>query len=246
MALRKVEKTYGNIGLKAEENEISYNRAKIWQIGFFSLNNTATNLYLFMLGFVSYYATGVAGLLVVAVSTILTAMRIWDAVTDPIIGFIIDKTETKFGKFRPAMVSGNVIMAVTTIILFTTVHRMPESIRLIYFIFIYAIYIIGYTFQTACTKAGQTVLTNDPKQRPIFTIFDATLNTILLVGSQIIISSYLVPKHGGFTLSLFYEMITWGVIISAIFTALAVIGLWTKDVYDNPNFYTAYDFGRRS
>lgn len=47
---------------------------------------------------------------------------------------------------------------------------------------------------------------------------------------QIYISSYLVPKHGGFTsLSLYHELITVAIIGSAILTALAVFGIWTKD-----------------
>ena len=178
------------------KNEIVYNRAKTWQIGFFALNNTATNLYLFMFGFISYYATGIAGLMVMVVSTIITAMRFWDGVTDPIIGFFIDKTDSKFGKFRPFMVLGNAVLAVTTLIIFKTTHLMPEGTRLLYFIGVYAIYIIGYTFQTAVTKSGQTVLTNDPAQRPVFTLFDAIYNTVVFTGGQIAVASYLVPKHG--------------------------------------------------
>lgn len=46
-----------------EVKKVDYNRAKVWQIAFFALNNTATNLYMFMMGFVSYYATGIAELL---------------------------------------------------------------------------------------------------------------------------------------------------------------------------------------
>lgn len=207
-----------------------YNSAKTWQIGFFALNNTATNLYLFMFMFVSYYATGIAGLLVVAVSTILTAMRIWDGVTDPIIGFIMDRTETKFGKFRPFMVGGNVVLALLALVIFKTTHLVPEGFRLIYFILMYAIYTIGYTFQTAATKAAQTALTNDPKQRPLFTLFDGIYNTALFVGMQLFVSSYLVPTHGGFTQPLFDQLLLVTIAVSALFTVLAVISLWNKDV----------------
>lgn len=93
---------------------VVYNSAKPWQIGFFALNNTATNLYVLAFIFIAYYATGVAGLLVVAVSAIITFSRVWDGFTDPIIGYFIDKTESKFGKFRPFMIIGNVILAITS------------------------------------------------------------------------------------------------------------------------------------
>jgi Na+/melibiose symporter-like transporter len=158
------------------------------------------------LGFVAYYATGVAGLTVVVVSTILTAMRLFDGITDPIIGYFIDKTESKFGKFRPLMIVGNIILAVTVLIMYNVTHLLPDSLQLLFFILIYAVHIIGYTFQTACTKAAQTVLTNDPKQRPLFSIFDATYNIALFTGMQIVVASYLVPKYGGFTMGLFSEL----------------------------------------
>ena len=45
----------------------------------------------------------------------------------------------------------------------------------------YFVWVIGYTFQTSCTRSGQTVLTNDPKQRPLFTIFN-TVGSLLGMG----------------------------------------------------------------
>lgn len=206
-----------------------YHNAKLWQIGFFTLNNTATNMYMFILAFVSYYATGIAGLTVVAISTILTFMRVFDGITDPIIGFIIDKTESKFGKFRPMMIIGNIILAGSILIMYNFTHLLPESLQMLFFILIYAIYIVGYTMQTACTKAAQTVLTNDPKQRPLFAVFDGVNNTLLLTGGQIFVASYLVAKHGGFTMSLFTELNTYAIIFGFVFTALAVLGIAGKD-----------------
>jgi Na+/melibiose symporter-like transporter len=214
-------------------NQVVYNRAKPWQIGFFALNNTATNLYMFLFMFISYYATGIAGLLVVAVSTILTAMRIFDGITDPIIGYVIDKTKTKLGKFRPYMLIGNVILAITSVIIFKTTHLLPQGFRLLFFILIYVFYIIGYTFQTATTKSAQTVLTNDPKQRPLFTLFDAIYNTVLFIGMQMLISVVLVPKYGGFTNGLFNELLLIVIPVSLIFTVLAISSIWDKDVEAN-------------
>lgn len=219
--------------MEQKKSEIVYNSAKTWQVGFFALNNTATNLYMFLFMFIAYYATGVAGLLVVAVSSILTFSRIWDGITDPLIGFFIDKTRSKFGKFRPFMLCGNIILAGTTAIILFTTHLMPESIRLVYFIVIYMVYIIGYTFQTASTKAAQTVLTNDPKQRPMFTLFDAIYNTIMFVGGQVLIASVLVPKHQGFTMGFFTETFLIVMTASGIFTILALISIWKKDVEEN-------------
>lgn len=213
----------------AIETNGKYNLAKMWQIGFFTLNNTATNLYMFALTFVSYYATGVAGLSVVVVSSILTFMRIFDSITDPIIGFIIDKLESKFGKFRPMMILGNLIMAISIIAMYSFTHHLPESMQFIYFVLVYAVYIIGYTMQTACTKAAQTVLTNSPKQRPLFSIFDSIFNIGVFTGGQIFVASYLIAKHGDFNIELFTDLNAYVLILSGIFTILAVIGIWSKD-----------------
>ena len=49
--------------MQSENAVIELNRAHLWQIALFSLNNTSTNLYLAMMGYVSYYANGIAGLI---------------------------------------------------------------------------------------------------------------------------------------------------------------------------------------
>lgn len=215
---------------KFSDNLDIYNDCPTWRLGLFALNNIATNLYMFAMGYISMYASGIAGLLVTVVGFILTAMRIFDGITDPIVGFLIDKTDGKFGKFRPFIVVGNIILGIMTFIIYTTVHKVPENIRLIYFIGCYAVYIIGYTCQTACTKAGQACMTNNPSKRPKFGLFDAIYNAILFNGMQIYMSSYLVPKYGGFgEIGLYHELITFTIIASAILTSLAVFGIWTKD-----------------
>ena len=214
---------------------IAYNRCKTWQMGFFVLNNTATNFYMVLMNYVNYYAVGIAGILTNVIGIVLTSMRIFDGITDPIIGFIIDRTNGKFGKFRPFMVLGNVILAVSTILIYTTTHLMPSALRLPYFILLYAVYIVGYTFQTACTKAAQNCMTNDPKQRPLFTQFDSTYNTILFTGLNVLVSNVLIAKFGSFqNIGLFNTLVTIVVVASALCTLLAVIGVSSKD---RPEFF---------
>lgn len=57
--------------------EQQYNRAKTWQLLFFVFNNTASNIYLSLMGFVNLYAGNVAGLAVMLVSNIMMAARFW-------------------------------------------------------------------------------------------------------------------------------------------------------------------------
>ena len=230
-ALEQYDKFEGlgkDVLVKPLSKEI-YITAKTWQIALFSMNNASTNAYMLLMNYVSYYAVGVAGLLTTTVGFLLTAMRIWDGVTDPIIGYLIDKTDGKFGKFRPFIVLGNVILAVMSFIIYRTTHLVPEQFRLLYFIGCYLIYIIGYTFQTACTKAGQTCITNNPTQRPVFSMFDSIFTIVIFMGLTIVVSSVLVPMHGGYTAAFFEQFHVMTVIISAVLMIFAVIGIWSHD-----------------
>ncbi len=213
-----------------ETNIIEKERAKMWQIAFFSLNNTSTNLFLAMMGYVSYYANGVAGLGVVLISFIITGMRIFDGVTDPIIGYFIDKTNGRFGKFRPYIFFGYLFMSISSLVLFFTTDLVPRGIRPIYFIVVYSIYIIGYTFQTAVVKSGQSVITTDVNQRPFITFFDSTFIMLAHGVVAFYVSVYLIGKYNSFTSkALFSEFVITVVIVSGICSILAMIGIWEKD-----------------
>lgn len=213
-----------------KDNLIEVNKAHIWQIALFSLNNTSTNLYLAMMGYVSYYANGIAGLGVVLISFILTGMRVFDGVTDPVIGYVIDKTNGKYGKFRPFIIIGYVLMAISSLVLFFTTSHVPAVIRPLYFILVYSVYIIGYTFQTAVVKSGQSVITNDATQRPLITFFDSTFIMFAHGLVAFYVSVYLIGKYKSFQVQgLFSEFVITVVIVSGICTILAVIGIWSKD-----------------
>lgn len=213
--------------------ELQYNNAGVWQIGLFSLNNAATNLYLALMGYISYYANSMAGFSVVLISCLLTGLNIFDGVSDPVVGFFMDRTKGRFGKFRPYMAVGNLIMAVSTVLLFVTTHEVPKMVRVPYFVGIYALFVIGYTFQTVVGKSGQTVITNNPSQRPLSTYFDSVFIMAAYGGSALFVANYLVPKYGGFTNEdLYLEYIFWVILLSALCTVLAIIGIWKKDKAD--------------
>ena len=176
-----------------EENGI--HRAKMWEIMMYALNNTSTNTYMLVVGYISYFLIGIVGLASVLAGSIVTIMRVWDGVTDPFVGMMVDKTNGKFGKNRPFIVIGQIIMFVTTFVMFNFIPKMGTGVRFIAFIIIYMIYIIGYTCQCVVTKSAQTCLTNDPKQRPIFAMCDTVYNIVLMnILFPIIVTDVLVPK----------------------------------------------------
>ena len=68
--------------------------------------------YMVVVGYISYFLIGIVGLASVLAGSIVTIMRIWDGVTDPFVGMMVDKTNGKFGKNRPFIVIGQIIMFV--------------------------------------------------------------------------------------------------------------------------------------
>ena len=214
-----------------------YNNARYWQIGLFSLNNASTNLYLALMGYISYYANSIAGFGVMLISSLLTGLSIFDAVTDPVVGFLLDRTKGRFGKFRPFMMLGNLTMAVSSILLYYTTHKVDSCVRIIYFVAVYGLFVLGFTFQTVVAKSGQTILTDNPKQRPLSTYFDSLFIMAAYGGTALFVGNYLVPKYGGFTNEgLFLEYTLWVVGLSFAGTLLAMAGIASKD---KPNVIAA-------
>ena len=216
------------------KNGNAVNRAKPYQLVLFPLNNGATNVYyVLVLSYIATFGSKVLALSMIFASVMVTGMRLFDAVTDPIIGALMDRTNGKFGKFRPFMVIGNLIMAVSILVLYCLTPLIPATMmwaRYAVFVALYAVWVIGYTFQTSCTRSGQTVLTNDPKQRPLFTIFN-TVGSLLGMGAMQFFAPILAKNYeGGYGSAGFFRMLApVGIVISILLTLLAVVGIWEKD-----------------
>ena len=77
-----------------------YHRAKTWQIILFACNGLVGMSVYQLIGLASYSANIGYGIATVAVGGILTFTRILDAITDPLLAFVYDRVNTKFGKIR--------------------------------------------------------------------------------------------------------------------------------------------------
>ena len=214
-------------------NETNMNRAKFYQLALFPMNNGATNVYfVLILSYVATFGENILGLVGFA-SIMVTLMRLFDAITDPIIGALMDKTNTRFGKFRPFMVIGNLIMAVSVIALYVFSPMIPATMkwaRYLAFTGLYAIWVIGYTFQTSVTRAAQPVLTDDPKQRPLFTLFN-TIGSLAGMGVMQFVGPILAGDgfFGDYNATWFAMMTPIGIVMSVLLTILAIIGIAEKD-----------------
>lgn len=209
------------------------NRAKTYQLVLFPLNNGATNVYYaLILSYIATFGNNVLGIATVFASVMVTGMRVFDAFTDPLIGALMDRTNGKLGKFRPFMLIGNIIMAFAVFMLYCISPDIPEDqmwLRYATFIVLYAVWVIGYTFQTSVTRSGQTVLTNDPNQRPLFTIFN-TVGSMAGMGLMQFLAPIIRSVVADYSSADFYRVLTpVGVVVSFILTILAMIGIWEKD-----------------
>ncbi len=210
------------------------NRAKLYQLAMFPMNNGATNVYyVLILSYIATFGNRVLGLGMAFASFMITGMRVFDAITDPIIGAMMDKTDGKFGKFRPFMVIGNLIMAVSVFLLYILTPLIPETMmwaRYAAFVGLYAVWVIGYTFQTSVTRSAQAVLTNDPKQRPLFTVFN-TVGSLAGMGLMQVLGMLMAADAfaGDYNATWFGIMTPIGIVMSILLTIVAIVGIWEKD-----------------
>lgn len=82
---------------KVEAGGVQYRRAKMWQIIMVSCSAFIGMSFYSLIGLASYTASIGYGIATVAVGGILTFTRIFDAVTDPMLAFVYDKVNTRFG-----------------------------------------------------------------------------------------------------------------------------------------------------
>ncbi len=86
----------------------------------FSIGDIGGNLYFSIIGFIFiFYLTEQLGLSGTLAGTAMLIGKIWDAVTDPIVSSISDRTKSKFGRRRPFIFWGALLLAVSMVLMFS-------------------------------------------------------------------------------------------------------------------------------
>lgn len=206
----------------------------VWRIVGFSGANLAVNLYMGLTMIMSFYLNGYVGLGVFLASSFSTIMRLWDGVTDPIVGFVVDKFGQKAGKTRLCLVAGAVILFVNSFLMFCVTDRLPEGItRQVFFIVFTLLFYIGYTFMNNSNHVGNVCLTNDPSQRPILSVVGTVLVRIGRALTQAYVSA-LAVKYGTMrSAELFHDYWLLTAVAATISVVIAYISIMPKD---NPHF----------
>ncbi|MBU7595756.1 MFS transporter [Metabacillus halosaccharovorans] len=212
-----------------ENSTIQYNRAKTWQILLWPGNTCINSLMGILVMFSSYIAVGGYGLAVATAGLIASYSRIFDGITDPLIAVLTDRMETKYGKIRIIMVIGFTIQILAVLTLF--VWGIGQG--LVFYTIMTLIYYIGSTLSGIATNTGNTVMTNDPQQRPKIYRWALTYTTIFASLLSFYNSTVLFPKYGGITNELLQELCITFVVVSVVLVILALLAISEKDKPEN-------------
>lgn len=203
----------------------------VWRIFGFSGGNMAINLYMGLTMIMSYYLNGYVGMAVILASSFSTIMRLWDGITDPIVGFIVDKFAGRFGKTRFCLVAGGVMLFINSFLMFNVTDRLPEgTLRPVFFIIFTLLYYIGYTFLNISCHVGNICLTNDPSQRAILSIVGTVLVRVLRAVMQMVTAA-LAIKYGSLgSAELFHEYWLITALLATLGIIIAYISIAPKDI----------------
>ena len=125
--------------------------------------------------YIPKFYTDVIGINVILLGYILFSVRIFDAVTDPIIGYLSDRTATRFGRRRPYIAIGAVFVALMMILLFNPPQVSPEFETIWFGVFIYALF-LAWTIVTVPYESLGPEITFDYHERTtLFGIRDGFL-----------------------------------------------------------------------
>ena len=238
---------------QSEIDGVQYRRAKLWQIILVACNALNGMAIYSLIGQASYAASIGFGISTLIVGGLLTFTRIFDAITDPLLAFLYDRVNTRWGKIRPLMLLGWAIQSLGIMAMFSWAASKGFGIPM--FLITYMIYVIGYTIVNMTAQTLPALLTNDPKQRPTVGVWQTVFNYLVPMAFTIILNTVLLPKYGqitvteagGYAVNYSQAYLTaaaaFTVIVSLVGVILVCIGI---SAYDKPeNFEGTNKSGER-
>lgn len=102
-------------------------------------------VYMFCASYILYYYQDILGVSAIAMGIILMAARVFDAFNDPVMGVIVAKTRTRWGKFRPWLFVGTALNAVVLYLMFAAPPALNGSGLVAYAAVTYILWGVTYT-----------------------------------------------------------------------------------------------------
>ena len=132
----------------------------------------------------------VANKLIGLITGLIVAVRIIELVIDPLLGNIVDNTKTRWGKFKPWILAGNIISIILLLILFTGIFGLAKVnwvLFAILFVIIFICFDIFYSFSDVSYWGMVPALSEDSEERGVYTSLGAFAGTIGWNGLTIIV-----------------------------------------------------------
>ena len=160
----------------------------------YGLGDTASHFVWDMVGFwILIFYTDTFGISPAAAGTIMLIARVWDMVTDPLMGIIADRTNTRWGKFRPFILLTAVPYAILAVLTFTT-PDLGQTGKVIWAAATYFLLMTAYTAINLPYSSLMAVMTSDSNER-------AGINTFRFVSA---FSGQLIVTGFALTMALFF------------------------------------------
>ena len=118
--------------------------------------------WMFVSNFLMIFYTDVFGISMAAVSALMLFSRFWDAINDPIVGGLTDKTKSRWGRYRPWLLVAAPITAILLVMTFWARPDWPQNGKIIYMVITYCLLVLGYTcvnipYGTLCGAMTQDI-----------------------------------------------------------------------------------------
>ena len=133
------------------------------------------------------YLTAFLGVPVGIAGFVTTAVLIFDMITDPLIGYLSDRTQSRYGRRAPWMFLGVLVMSAGMVGLFSVPAGMAMSANLTWVVAFFGLATIGFTMVAIPYGAQSGEITQDPKERSAMTGWRMAFASIgILIGGAVI------------------------------------------------------------
>ena len=194
----------------------------------YGFGDMASSMFWKLFGsYLMIFYTDVFGMPAAVVGTMFLITRVWDSAFDPIIGIIADRTQSRWGKFRPYLLYLAIPFAVIGVLTFTT-PDFSDGGKVIYAYFTYSLMMMVYSAINVPYASLLGVMSPEPKDRNMLSTYRMTF---AYIGSFIALLLFM-PMVNRFSMG-HDEQHGWmmSVIVIAVLCALLFYGCfaWTTE-----------------